>query len=332
MPVRKKHLIVIHGRATKPSGSEKKRLVKKSLLHGINRIDAAVGTRINNGEIKYSFVYYGDISNRELIARDKDLKKRLTDKNNDKYNNEPCELKGSYDDDLETMLAQEQFTKAAYKKLLADVPDKRYLDEIASFTSWFASKTGFSDEIISRATADMGAYLLTRKVGSEVRQRLGAPLKKALLADDDICLVSHSMGCIVSYDVLWKFSQMTEYRDVQNSGNKVNLWVTIGNPLGEPGVKKNLYDAHEKKDGRYPKHIINDWMNISAVDDFVSHDCKIADDYAEMKKLGYLNKLNDMPEIYNFWSGTSGSNPHKFYGYLDNPNFAKTICKWGKGV
>lgn len=39
MPGRKKHLIVIHGRATKPSATEKRRLVKKSLLHGINRLD-----------------------------------------------------------------------------------------------------------------------------------------------------------------------------------------------------------------------------------------------------------------------------------------------------
>jgi hypothetical protein len=330
MPGRKKHLIVIHGRATKPSASEKKSLVKKSLLHGIDRVDSTIATKIKNGNIKYSFVYYGDVSNQELIARDKDLKKSLTGKNDVKYNNEPCEPKGSYDDDLETMLAQELFTKAAYKKLLADVPDKRYLDEIAAFVSWFSSKTGFSDEIISRATADMGAYLLTRKVGSEVRERLGEPLKKALLADEDVCLVSHSMGCIVSYDVLWKFSQMSEYRDVQHSGNKINLWLTIGNPLGEPGVKKNLYDANEKQDGKYPKHIINDWLNISAVDDFVSHDCKIADDYAEMKTLGYLNKLKDMAEIYNFWSGTNGSNPHKFYSYLDNPNVAKTITQWAK--
>ena len=331
MPNPHKHLILIHGRATKPSGSEKSRLVKESLLHGLNREDSAVADKVNSGEIKYDFIYYGDISNRTLIARDKNREKNLKGKNDAKYNHEPCELKGSYDKNLETLLAQKSFTKTAYKKFLSDVPDRRYFDEIASFASWIASKTGFSDEIISRATADMGAYLLTRKVGSQVRARLGEPLKKALLAGDDVCLISHSMGCMVSYDVLWKFSQMSEYRNIQESGNRVNLWITLGNPLGEPGVKKNLYDGHEKPDDKYPRHIINEWLNFSAVDDFVSHDCKIADDYADMKTLGYLNKLRDLAEIYTFWAGSSGSNPHKFYGYLDNPYFAKQIVRWANG-
>lgn len=206
--------------------------------------------------------------------------------------------------------------------------DRRGFDEAASIISGIASFIGLSDNVIRKATPDMGAYLMTRKVGSEVRMRLQSHLKKALIANEDICLVSHSMGCIVSYDVMWKFSQMSEYKDVQNSGGKVNQWLTLGNPLGEPGVIDNLYDSGDKEDGKYPKHIINNWINVSARDDFVAHDDSIENDYKAMKDRKYLKSIKDITNIYNFWEGSDGSNPHKFYGYLDNPVVAKQIAKW----
>jgi hypothetical protein len=81
---------------------------------------------------------------------------------------------------------------------------------------------------IMNATADMGAYLMRRSVGSAIRARLQDPLRKALKRGDDICLVSHSMGCMVAYDVLWKFSRMSEYADLRAGGVKVTRWVTLG--------------------------------------------------------------------------------------------------------
>lgn len=320
---RKKRLIIIHGRATKPSHGEKEALVRKSLLHGLARVDSNAAKKVDG---KIEFVYYGDINNREIILRYPEKKKELTGRDSS-CGNAPCEPAGSYDADLERMFEQTDFSKKAYKKLLSSVPDRRGLDETASVISGVASLVGLSETVIRRATPDMGAYLMTRKVGSEIRQRLQASLKKALLAGDDICLVSHSMGCIVSYDVLWKFSQMSEYQDIQESKSKVNLWLTLGNPLGEPGVIDNLYDSNEKSDGKYPKNIINQWVNISAYDDFVAHDDRIENDFRTMKQLGYA-KIKDLPKIYNFWSGRDGSNPHKFYGYLDNPIVANQIAKW----
>lgn len=327
MPAKKKHLIVIHGRATKPSFREKRRLVTKSLLHGLERVDAAAAARIRDRKVAFTFVYYGDINNREIIARDPDKRKELTGRNDTRYGAGPCEPDGSYNADLESMLLRTDFSKQAYRKFLDKTRDLRLLDNAASVVSGVASLIGLNDNILRRVTPDMGAYLLSRKTGSEVRQRLQAPLRRALLSGDDVCLVSHSMGCIVSYDVLWKFSQMSEYEDIQRSESRVGLWLTLGNPLGEPGVIDNLYDSNEREDGKYPKHIINQWVNVSAEDDFVAHDDRIENDFRAMKQLGYA-KIRDLPKIYNFWAGRDGSNPHKFYGYLDNPSVAKQIAGW----
>ena len=77
---KKKHLILIHGRATKPSETEKKRLVTASLLHGLNRVDPAAAKKLEDKKIGYTFVYYGDVSNREIMNHDPDVKRQLTGK------------------------------------------------------------------------------------------------------------------------------------------------------------------------------------------------------------------------------------------------------------
>ena len=117
---------------------------------------------------------------------------------------------------------------------------------------------------------------MQRTIGSRIRERLHTPLKNALLKDEDVCLVAHSMGTMVSYDVLWKFSRMSEYKDVQRAKNPVSLFLTLGSPLGEAGVKANLYDSNERNHrggtDKFPKDIIKNWHNVAAYDDFVSHD------------------------------------------------------------
>ncbi len=324
----KKHLFLIHGRSTKPAGSKKEELATKALLHGLARVEGNAATAIKDGRVDYSLVYYGDISNKMMLEKDKKLRKKLSASNDDIYGNEPCERPDRYDDDMDRLFAQTSHSERAYDKLLKEHKDRSWMDNVGRVVSFLSSMTGLSDNLVRAATADMGAYLMTRKIGSAVRERLQGRLKAALLAGEDVCVVSHSMGCIVTYDVLWKLSQMSEYRDVQDAGNRVKLWLTIGNPLGEPGVKNNLYDSNEFDDGKYPKHIIDAWVNVPAHDDFVSHDQRIGDDFQEMKKRRYLNKLEDRPEVYTFWVGDSGVNPHKLYGYLDNPQVAKHIADW----
>lgn len=321
---KEKHLILIHGRSTKPSEKEKARLTKKALLHGLDRVSVEAAQKVRSGKIKLSFAYYGDISNAAMIEAGKKTKKDLAGRD-PAHGDAPCELDGSYDADLDRLFLHTDFTKSAYNDFLKREKDLRAVDNVASAVSGVLNLLGLSDNVIRAATPDMGAYLTTRTTGSAVRVRLQAHLEKALKRDADICLVSHSMGCIVSYDVLWKYSRMSEYAHLR--GKKVNRWITIGNPLGEPGVRDNLYDSSEPEDGKYPSGIIEHWTNFSAYDDFVSHDAEIGDDFRQMLKRGFVKSIQDH-RIYNFWAGAEGSNPHKFYGYLDHPDVAKEIVDW----
>lgn len=118
-----------------------------------------------------------------------------------------------------------------------------------------------------------------------------------MLEDEDVALVSHSMGCMVSYDVLWKFSRMSEYKELWDK--KIKLWMTLGNPLGEPAVLRNLYDSNEPQDGKYPKNIIH-WININAKDDYVAHDGDVSDDFYFMLREISCKKLKISLEYLHF--------------------------------
>jgi len=323
-----KRLFVVHGRSTKPSRREKARLVDLALRHGLTRVDERLLGELDS-RVRVSLIYYGDISNQLLIEHDPERWRPQLEGRDADFDDGPCEPDGSYDADLRIMFKHEDFSRQAYQDFLHKTPDTRGLDDLARIASSLVSLTGLSDRLVARVTPDMGAYLSTRKVGSQIRERLQAPLAQALIAGDDICIVSHSMGCIVTYDVLWKLAQMSEYAHVRKPRNSITHWITIGCPLGEPGVRSQLYDSNERSDGRYPVGLIKRWTNISARDDFVAHDASVADDFREFDKRDAV-AIEDLGLIHNFWRGYDGHNPHKLYGYLDNPTFAAALAGWLK--
>lgn len=322
-----KHLIFVHGRSTKPSAKEKERLVRAALIRGVERSDPRAAEQIRSGRVRLTVAYYGDVNNRLLRRSDADTWKWMAKKDPD-YGNAPCEDGAYYDNSLQKALARptHAFDKSAYKEWLDEVDDFRALDDIARVVSGLANFLGLSDELVRRTSPDMAAYLTRRTIGSEIRTRLQDPLLDALLHGDDVCLVSHSMGCLVAYDVLWRLSRLAEYRRVQ--GKSASLWLTLGNPLGEPGVRCNLYDANEPETSKYPDRIVDTWVNISAHDDFICHDADIADDFREMKERRHVRRILDRPKIYTFWKGANGANPHKLYAYLNHPIVGAELATW----
>lgn len=326
-------IIMIHGRSTKPAKARHAAFLRKSLLQGLNRYDPRKAEKLENGSVEIDYVYYGDFNNRILAEASDKHRQTLTD-TDPHSGNAPCLPDDGYMEAIDELLRFKRFDKRAYRRILEENDDLRFVDDIARAVSTIAAittATFLNEYSIKLATADMGAYLMTRKAGSAIRERLQAPLRRALKRGDDICLISHSMGCIVAYDVLWKFSRMSEYEDVRKDGNRVSKWITLGCPLGEAGVKANLYDANERtfddSTDKHPYKIIDEWENIAAVDDFISHDATMKNDYRLMTKFDHLNSIKDQ-SIYNCWAMDGAANPHKFYGYLANPATAKLIANW----
>lgn len=318
-----KHLVIIHGRDKKPEPEEMNRLVRTSLIAGLARVNEQAAQKVRQAEVKISFIYYGDINNRILIEHDPDKKDLMTQINGSWY-----VRPGYYDDDLERLMERptNKHTKEEYELLTATEREIRLADDAARIFSPLLSLFGISSKAIKKLLPDLGSYLTSRVVGSEIRERLQAPLAKALLDGDEVMLLSHSMGCMIAYDVLWKLSRMSEYKSLWDK--KIRVWLTLGSPLGEPSVQAGLYDSNEPDDGMYPKNI-EQWTNISAKDDYIAHDSSSADDFHRMLSKKLISRIDDLPPIYTFWKDHKGRcNPHNFFAYLNHPQVAEQIVKW----
>jgi len=321
-------IILIHGRNTKPGIRQHKGLQRLALKQGVANVSTAKAAKIGS-HVKLDIVYYGDVNNRIL----KKYPKYAADlSETDPVLGTPCLPSAGYSAAIEELHKIKRYDRRDYRKILANNKDKRWLDEAAAWISTIASLISFSSLnmlAIKAALPDMAEYLCSQAVGSEIRKRLADPLERSLLRGDDICLISHSMGCVVAFDVLWKFSRTSEYEKIQKTGNRVANWITVGSPLGEAGVKKFLKGGSRNGGERYPANIVTDWKNIAARDDFIAHDKTMKDDYRRMKKAKLIKTITDK-KIYNCYAKDGVANPHKFYGYLDHPVTAKYIANWIK--
>ncbi|HRV80355.1 MAG TPA: hypothetical protein P5218_02915 [Planctomycetota bacterium] len=322
-----RQIILVHGRSTKPSEADKRRLVRTAMGHGVRRVSERAADELVSGQVAFTLAYYGDISNRILADK---ARHWLTERDAE-HDWGPCEGGGYYYAALARSLARptEAFGPLDYDRMLAEEKDLRYVDEIAAIASRIANPLGLGQILVRHSSIDLGAYFLDPAVGEAVRARVELPLLRALRAGRKVCLIGHSMGCVVAYDALWRLSRRPEFLELLgDSPNPVDLWLTLGNPLGEPGMRANLLDASQAPDDRFPRNILRNWINISAEDDYIAHDKTVADDYREMLDRGYVHRLVDRPPIYNFWNQAGHSNPHKLYGYLDNPAVGAEIARW----
>ena len=138
-------------------------------------------------------------------------------------------------------------------------------------------------------------------------------------------LVSHGTGCVVTYDVLWQLFNDPNYKELFD-GRKIDLWITLGAPLGSSAASPKLLGARSKGLERYPSNIVS-WHNLSAEDDYMSHDNTIADDFKHMLKHKQISTIRDY-RIYNLAVRYGKSNPHSSVGYLIHPRVAQIVANW----
>lgn len=150
-----------------------------------------------------------------------------------------------------------------------------------------------------------------------IRRRLVRKLKRN--KHKKIMLISHSMGSIIAYDVLTHVLPHIE----------VDLFVTIGSPLGLPMIKREIFkelnlefDANDRLPT--PENITGGWYNLSDHRDAISADSSLSDDYQPNSKgIG----PQDI-EIINTYQMDGVANVHKSFGYLRAPQMIGIIYKF----
>lgn len=303
-------LLLVHGRDFKPSAEDLYDLNIAALTIGIERDCSAMADAFHSLDKRQA--YYADLSNDFLTG-----------------------CGGRYDETLDigdrrnaliklaAIGKKKNFSVGRYDRL----PGKSAISEF--FADVFApilGCLGLSSIMLRKVGADLGEYWnKNNEFADQARQRVRAVICAALDDDSRIILVTHGTGCIVAYDVLWQLSHDPKFSE-EYKNKKIDVWLTLGAPLGDSMVRKRLLGAGKKGVERYPSNVVS-WHNVSAEDDFVSHDNTLADDFQMMLKQRQVSFIRDY-RIYNMAIRYGKSNPHSSLGYLVHPRVAQIISEW----
>ena len=158
-------------------------------------------------------------------------------------------------------------------------------------------------------------------IGSEVREVLKIPLRHMFAAADRILVIGHSMGSIIAYDALWELWHEEAQR------GRVDIFLTLGSPLGMRFVKTRLRGFHKDMLKQQFPGNIRHWINIAAQGDLTALDPEIRDDFAAMLARGMIESIRDLP-VYTYFRNQYGLNVHRSYGYLAHPEVGRVIGDW----
>lgn len=298
---------MVHGRGFKPPEADLRALLVEALHHGVERDHPARLPALR--AVRTELAYYGGISNAFLSRHGGDA---------------PPDDLADRREALRKLeaLGRGDFTRENYRRLPGASPWARRL---TSATARPLAFLHLSEPLIRWLCPDVGEYWNDEsQFGSDVRWTLTEPLARALEREDDVLLLSHSLGSLVAFDTLWKLSYYGEYRSIRS--RKVSLWMTLGSPLGDPTYRRHLKGARVQGLRRYPTNVRR-WLNVAAHDDYVAYKCSMAHDYRGMQRAGLVEAITDQP-IYNLSLRDGRSNVHHLAGHLVHPAVARAVTDW----
>jgi hypothetical protein len=144
--------------------------------------------------------------------------------------------------------------KAAYEKQLRLAHTRTQED----FPARGMTAAGFLgiDAALADTIKEVAGYLFDANATTQVRERLIRALDQAAHDFDEIVLVSHSLGTIVSFDVLKQFAHRY----------KIAQWYTLGSPIGKL-IKLGVRDGAP---GEIATPQVARWHNVYDTNDFVA--------------------------------------------------------------
>ena len=303
-------LLLVHGRDFKPGLEAYMDLSMSAMRAGIER---DYPTQVESFDLLQKHVaWYGDLSAEILTGHGKtyDADLDLGDRRN------ALQV-------LREIPARKRFGIRQYDTL----PGKSAIPEfIADVTAPVLGTMGLAMPLVGTVAKDFAAYLNPKlDYAGRARERVRKELSALMDRGDRIILVTHGTGSVIAYDVLWQLSNDPRFAESYANG-KVEVWLTLGSPLGDRNVQKRLLGAKKKTDSRFPSNVIS-WHNVAAEDDYTCHDNTIADDYKKMLKQRVVSSVQDY-SVFNLAVRYGRSNPHSSIGYYIHPRTSKILADW----
>lgn len=295
-----KIIIGIHGLGNKPPKDLLEDWWQQSIAEGLKNIGHP------KMDFNFEMVYWADSLHPVPLNPDE------TDKSNDLYLNE------RYVPAAKRKVNKPNGIKENFINFFTKQRDKILFNE-----TMHVNFPSFTDLIIKYFFKDLDVYLTQLCVEKNksdclakdiIREKITNALKKH--KRKEILLIAHSMGSIVSYDVL-----------IQSENDiKIDSLITIGSPLGVPFIFDKLRNdlsvvQGDNKRLRTPENILYNWENLADTEDKVAQS-------ADLRKLFATNSHNVAPTmelVENNYQSEGIENPHKSFGYLRTPELAQIV-------
>jgi len=297
-----RRILFVHGRKPKPPPEIFRPPLWRCVLEGVRRVDPEAEASMRGNPECFRLVSWYDIfydTDRD-IAQDLDGIERV------------IRIKEAAPEDVAEASSWHRRLRRALYRLSDRFP---------------ALMERFADQWIRDTVGDTLRYLQDSDgLATRVRERVIEALEEARREGARVLLIGHSLGSVAAYEALWVLSHE------RRRPLPVDLFMTLGSPLGTHFIQRALLGYHSAGSGRFP-HGIRRWHNLATVGDLAALDPDVADDFAPMLELGLLETLRDNTrELYGaFRSAAEGLNVHRSYGYLVQPAVGELVGGWWRG-
>ena len=293
-------IIGIHGLGNKPP---------KQLLEHWWKLAMVEGLKSNNYKTdltKFEMVYWADIIHEKALSESED------------DINSPLFIDEKYTKAPDNFQIEDHSTRLKVIDFLGRQLNRIFLNEDLSL-----NYSVIADTIVSKYFKDLEIYYTENPIPGKnekylpkdlIRERLLKVLEK--YKNEDIMLISHSMGSIIAFDVMTFLAPHI----------KINTFITIGSPLGLPIVIHKIASEQNKRHAEVnhmitPPCITKKWFNFSDILDKVAFNYKLSGNFSENE---HGVKVTDFLVVNNY-EMNGIHNPHKSYGYLRTPEFSKIL-------
>ena len=182
------------------------------------------------------------------------------------------------------------------------------------------------DPAVKSAVRETERYFRNQDgIGTRVRELFKTLLRQSFVAGERVLVIGHSMGAIIAYDALWELTHL------EGHPGKIDLFLTLGSPLGMHYVQDRLLGFQSQDGQRFPCNIRH-WINIAAHGDLTALDPVVRDNFMPMLEQGCIESIEDRHQgVFNYFRNDKGLNMHRSYGYLVEQHVARAISAWWQG-
>ncbi len=254
----------------------------------------------------FEMVYWAD------ILHDKPLDRWTNDEDSPYYLNEPFK---------KTAQLTEVQAHPIRQKVTSFISDK--LTDIFLNDDKTLNYDFITDSILKNHFPDLDAYYsetpqeeseISTHVRDQIRDRLVQVIHK--YKKYEIMIVAHSMGTIISYDVLNFLVPEIPVHSLITMGSPLGLPIVIGKIAAEQKMKLNGQPALAS-----PPGLSSNWYNLADITDHVALHHKLGDDFLYNGK--GIHPIDIL--VNNTYEINGVKNPHKSFGYLQAPEFINIL-------